>query len=204
MYWSGYVEQVRNVVAAWTIRPENRHKNPVQPFRPVDLSDHPFEKMGIDLFEYSGINYFLAVDYYSKWPCVAPLKSLTTSSARWPVGLLAEMDRIIADFGTPSLMISDNGPAKEVPNEQANLVQPAAILSPPRPSLQPTTPAADLDGNPFNGFSSGTISIEPQPDRTTRSGRPYLAPPRQLFRKSFLNALSIAPSFPFHPKFCSS
>ena len=381
VYWPGYVEQVRNVVAACTICQENRHKNPAQPFRPVDLPDHPFEKVGTDLFEYSGIHYFLAVDYYSKWPCVAPLKSLTTSS------VLAEMDRIFADFGTPSLMVSDNGPqygsaecrayckakgirhvtsspeypksngmaertvqtvkerllkmfqegrtlwdalasirstpiggslpspavllqgrnlrgtlpfsppalqprtvkpevvkqllqrqqstaafnkarspdvrssflrvgqavrvhitekrsskwipgvisavcqqpnsyvvrtndgrlfrrnrvainavresvtstapasqtvryppplqrpaspAHEVSNEQANLVQPAAIPSPPRPPLQPTTPAADLDGSPFHGFSSGTISSEPQPDGTTRSGRPYLAPPSSV------------------------
>ena len=58
VYWPGYVEEVRNAVAGCGTCQENRNKNPVQPLRPVDLPEHPFEKVGTDLFEFAGITIF--------------------------------------------------------------------------------------------------------------------------------------------------
>ncbi len=104
VYWPGYCEQIRNAVAACSICQENRHKNPVQSLHPVELPNHPFEKVGTDLFEYNGAHYLILEDYYSKWPCVAPLKSLVASS------VINEMERFFADFGVPSVLVSDNGP----------------------------------------------------------------------------------------------
>lgn len=104
VYWPGYCEQVRNVVAGCSTCQENRHRNPAQPLYPVKLPGHPFEKIGTDLFEFKGVNYLLVVDYFSKWPCVAPLQSLHTTA------VLNEMERLFADFGIPCDMISDNGP----------------------------------------------------------------------------------------------
>ena len=100
VYWPGYVENVRNAVAGCDTCQENRNRNPAQPLHPVDLPNQPFEKWGT----VAGVTYLLLVDYYSKWPCVVPLKSLATSS------VLGEMDRIFSDFGTPAVMMSDNGP----------------------------------------------------------------------------------------------
>lgn len=44
------------------------------------------------------------VDYYIKWPCVVPLKSLTSAAT------IEELDRIFADFGLPEFVVSHNGP----------------------------------------------------------------------------------------------
>jgi len=104
VYWPGYCDQIRNVVASCAACQENRHKNPAQPLYPVSLPVHPFEKVGSDLIEYGGVHYLRLVDYYSKWPCVTPLKSLVSSS------VISEMDRYFAEFGIPSELIADNGP----------------------------------------------------------------------------------------------
>ena len=102
VYWPGYVEQIRNMVPSCTECQENRVQNPAQPLYPVELPDHPFQKVGTDLFEFWSVQYLLAVDFYSKWACVVPLKSTTS------VALIAEMERIFSDFGVSWVMISDN------------------------------------------------------------------------------------------------
>ena len=104
VYWPGYTDQIRNPVAGCAICQERRNQNPAQQFYPVEIPDYPFQKVGADLFELQKRNYLLVVDYYSKWPCVVPLKSLTSSAT------VEELDRIFADFGLPEVVISDNGP----------------------------------------------------------------------------------------------
>ena len=54
-----------------------------------------------DIFHFESVNYLLLVDSYSKWPCVVPLKSMTSAV------LIEEMSRIFCDFGRPEE--SDNG-----------------------------------------------------------------------------------------------
>ncbi len=104
VYWPGYTEQVRNLVAGCGICQERRNQNAAQPLYPVKLPDYPFQKVGADLFELQRRDYLLVVDYYSKWPCVVPLRSLTSATT------IDELDRIFADFGIPEYLISDNGP----------------------------------------------------------------------------------------------
>lgn len=103
VYWPGYIDHIRNMVASCSLCQENRCQNPSQPLHPVDLPEYPFEKVGADLFEFQGIHYILLVDYYSKWPSVAPQKSITSAA------VISETERIFSDFGVPSVFMSDNG-----------------------------------------------------------------------------------------------
>ena len=103
VYWPGCEDQIRNLVASCSTCQENRHRNPAPPLYPVQLPVHPFQMVSADLFKFDGVDYLLVVDSYSKWPCAVPLRSTTAAA------VIAEMDRIFSDFGTPEELESDNG-----------------------------------------------------------------------------------------------
>ena len=47
---------------------------------PTSLPDHPWQKVGSDLFALKGANYLIVVDYFSRYPEVVQLKSTTSQS----------------------------------------------------------------------------------------------------------------------------
>jgi hypothetical protein len=95
VYWPGWEDQVKNMVASCAVCQENRCRNPKQPLYPVRLPDYAFQMVSADIFHFESVNYLLLVDLYSKWPCVVPLKSMTS------VVLIEEMSRFFCDFGRP-------------------------------------------------------------------------------------------------------
>ncbi|XP_045028011.1 uncharacterized protein LOC123471141 [Daphnia magna] len=103
VYWPGCEDQIRNVVASCPTCQAHRHRNPATPVRPVPLPVHPFQWVSADIFLHDGVNYLLVVDAYSKWPTCVPLRTLSSSS------VIAEVERIFSDFGTPEIIKSDNG-----------------------------------------------------------------------------------------------
>ncbi|XP_045030394.1 uncharacterized protein K02A2.6-like [Daphnia magna] len=91
------------MVASCPSGQENRHNNPALPLFPTRIPVHPFQKVSADIFQFGGVHYLLLVDEYSKWPCVATLRTLTSSST------IEALDGFFADFGTHEEIISDNG-----------------------------------------------------------------------------------------------
>lgn len=71
---------------------------------PHELPDLPFQKVGLDLFEWKKELYFLLVDYYSKYIEIAKLKSYKASE------IIVHLKSIFARHGIPSQLMSDNGP----------------------------------------------------------------------------------------------
>jgi hypothetical protein len=103
VYWPGWEDQVKNMVASCAVCQENMCRNPKQPLYPVRLPDYAFQMVSADIFHFESVNYLLLVDSYCKWPCVVPLKSMTSSV------LIEEMSRCFCDFGRPEELESDNG-----------------------------------------------------------------------------------------------
>ena len=62
------------------------------------------EKLATDLFTYDRANYLLVVDYTTKFPVVRKLTDLTARV------VTEHMKAIFSEFGTPSSIVSDNGP----------------------------------------------------------------------------------------------
>ena len=83
VFWLGYVEHIRNLVPGCNICQERRNNNPAQRYHPTEVPEHPPQKVATDFYRLSGKHYLLAVDYYSKWPCVVEMSS-TTSAAKIP------------------------------------------------------------------------------------------------------------------------
>ena len=51
-----------------------------EPLQPTKTPDYPWQRVGMDLFEWKGHQYLLVVDYFSQWIEIAHLTQ-TTSSA---------------------------------------------------------------------------------------------------------------------------
>ncbi|XP_057380138.1 uncharacterized protein K02A2.6-like [Daphnia carinata] len=103
VYWPNYVDQITNMVEACNMCQDHRHQNSNQPCFPVAIPDYAFQKVATDLYEIAGVHYLLVIDYYSRWPCAAQLRGITSAS------VVEELKRIFVDFGFPEQLVSDNG-----------------------------------------------------------------------------------------------
>ena len=70
----------------------------------LPLPDRPWQRLGADLFELKGVTYLLVVDYYSRYPEVIKLTSLTSKS------VITALRSIFSRHGIPEVLTSDNGP----------------------------------------------------------------------------------------------
>ena len=68
------------------------------------LPRRPWEKLGADLFQFKNNHYLLVVDYFSRFPEVAKLSSLS------PQSVISALKSMFARFGIPDTFHSDNGP----------------------------------------------------------------------------------------------
>ena len=62
----------------------------------------PWSKVGTDIFHWRGVNYLLVIDYYSNYPEIAKLSSISSSD------VILHMKSIFARHGIPSVVVSDN------------------------------------------------------------------------------------------------
>ena len=62
----------------------------------------PWSKVDTDIFHWRGVNYLLVIDYYSNYPEIAKLSSISSSD------VILYMKSIFARHGIPSVVVSDN------------------------------------------------------------------------------------------------
>ena len=75
-----------------------------EPLMPTPLPTLPWQKVGVDLFEYKKSSYIIIIDYFSRFIEIAKLTS-TSSTA-----VITHMKSIFARNGIPYCVMSDNGP----------------------------------------------------------------------------------------------
>ena len=106
LFWPGMdsdaEEFCRNCETCVRLQPLRRDT----PCKPTPLPDHCWEKCALDLVgPFPGQIYILTlVDYRSKWPEAAILKTITSQK------IITVLTEIFARFGNPKILISDNGP----------------------------------------------------------------------------------------------
>jgi transposase InsO family protein len=76
-----------------------------EPLMPYPIPPYPFHTVGVDLMMVDQKSYLVLVDYLAKWSVVRVLEA--NNSSRTVINALRE---VFSDFGTPEIVISDNGP----------------------------------------------------------------------------------------------
>jgi len=106
LFWPGMDSDIeefcRNCETCVRLQPLRRDT----PCKPTPLPDHCWDKCAIDLVgPFPGQVYILTlVDYRSKWPEAAIMKTTTSSK------VITVLTEIFARFGNPRVLVSDNGP----------------------------------------------------------------------------------------------
>ena len=75
-----------------------------EPLLSSSFPSRPWERLGMDLFDFQGKIYLLVVDYYSRW---LEIKRLHSQTSDYVMNILKEL---FATHGIPEIVISDNGP----------------------------------------------------------------------------------------------
>lgn len=105
VYWPNLNSDIINLVDNCEICLKHRVSNAKEPLMPHEILPLPWQKIGIDLFEFQRKVYMLVVDYYSKYIEIALLNSGFSSKK-----LTTELKSIFARHGIPKILVSDNGP----------------------------------------------------------------------------------------------
>ena len=69
---------------------------------PSSLPDRPFQKVGVDLCEFKGLQYLVIVDYYSRYIDLAHLPNITSLT------VVNKMKHSFTHHGLPETVMSDN------------------------------------------------------------------------------------------------
>jgi transposase InsO family protein len=103
VWWPGISKELQEIIENCRICRESC-KQRAEPMIPSAFPSLPWQKVGMDLFEFQKTTYLLVVDYYSRFIEIAKLSRLTTEE------VVLHCKSIFARHGIPEEIISDNGP----------------------------------------------------------------------------------------------
>ena len=83
---------------------EFQESNVKEPLLPTEVPNGPWEVIGTDLFEIKGKMFIIVSDYYSRFPLVKQLSSITSASVK------SYVEGVCSVLGKPNIIRSDNGP----------------------------------------------------------------------------------------------
>ncbi|CAC5366661.1 unnamed protein product [Mytilus coruscus] len=102
--WIGMGQDIEDKVKSCGLCAQHQSLNAKEPMLMPEISERPWSKLAVDLFEYQKQHYLLVVDYYSKWSEVMKLNNETSKySIDYLKGLMSR-------FGYIDELVSDNGP----------------------------------------------------------------------------------------------
>uniref|UniRef100_A0A5S6Q9Z0 RNA-directed DNA polymerase n=1 Tax=Trichuris muris TaxID=70415 RepID=A0A5S6Q9Z0_TRIMR len=103
-YWPKMTEEIKAFVRACKVCQQVAPAQRKEPLRSYDVPTLPWAQIGVDIFDYRGKQYLVAVDFYSDYFDIDELKSLTAGA------VVLACKKTFSHFGIPVTIISDNGP----------------------------------------------------------------------------------------------
>ena len=103
VWWPGISQDIDHFIKSCPDCCRNTQPNK-EPLLSTPLPDYPWQKAATDLFILQGDTYLILVDYYSRFPEVIQLRSITSLS------VINALKSIFARHGIPETLVSDNGP----------------------------------------------------------------------------------------------
>ena len=104
VWWPGMGQAIKEMVGRCRFCCENRTSQMKEPLIISSLPEYPFQRIGVDLCEFRGENFLIAVDYYSRFIEISRLGKTTAGA------VIEELKTIFARYGIPEVLVSDNGP----------------------------------------------------------------------------------------------
>ena len=104
VFWPGITKDIENKVKDCAICQQNATSQTKETMHSHDVPRGPWIKLGVDLFEHNKKQYLLVVDYFSKFPIIRKLHSLSTGA------VISELKEIFGENGIPDTLITDGGP----------------------------------------------------------------------------------------------
>ena len=104
VYWPDINDDIECMVRKCSTCLKYSNKQQREPLIPHELPNYPWQKVGSDLFMDQGKTYLIVTDYYSGYPEVMQLQTITSRA------IVTAIKTIFARFGIPEVLISDNGP----------------------------------------------------------------------------------------------
>ena len=101
MFWPGIDADINDYTRGCQICIERSHSIR-KPLQPHDIPDRPWQKIGMDYFDYKGKSYILICDYFFKFPYMYQCKN------SWAC-LSAHLIELFANERYPREIVSDNG-----------------------------------------------------------------------------------------------
>lgn len=103
-FWPGMTTDITELVKGCSVCEKFTRNVQKEPLYQDSPPSYPFERVGIDLYEYAGQDHVVIVDAYSGYIIS---RRLNEKSARHVVDVL---DRVFCDYGYPTQIRSDNVP----------------------------------------------------------------------------------------------
>ena len=103
VWWPGINHEIQNMVQQCPTCAQNRSPRK-QPLIPTPLPNYPWQKVVTDLFHLNGATYLLTVDYFSRYPEVQRLSTLSSQA------VIEALKACFSRYGIPEVVVSDNGP----------------------------------------------------------------------------------------------
>ena len=103
VWWPNISKQIEQMIAKCQVCAKDAiyHKEPMMP---TPLPEYPWQVIGSDLFEVKGSHYLLIVDYFSRFPEIVKLYSITSTA------IISAFKSVFSRFGIQEILRSDNGP----------------------------------------------------------------------------------------------
>ncbi|XP_028404008.1 uncharacterized protein K02A2.6-like [Dendronephthya gigantea] len=103
VYWPGIYKEIESMVASCCACKKFQNSQQKEPMIPSEVPPRPWHTVSADLFKVNNFWYIVIADYYSKFPFVKKLNSLTATT------VVNVVRSIFSEQGIPETLICDNG-----------------------------------------------------------------------------------------------
>lgn len=104
MYWPGINAEITEMVQNCDACLKHQPSQQAEPLQPHEIPDRAWQRVGVDIGTVKGKDYLIVSDYYSGYPEVVTLTSLTSRA------VINVLKCIFTRHGVPDVLMSDNGP----------------------------------------------------------------------------------------------
>ena len=103
VFWPGITSDLLQTAQSCEVCQTFSRSQQRETLLPHEVPQGPWEKLGIDFFEFRSSTYLLIADYYSKFPVIRKVRSTDANAT-------TDLKQVFSEYGVPQTVMTDNGP----------------------------------------------------------------------------------------------